>query len=413
MRIIPILLPFLLFSISCFLCESCTQTVKTITNNHLREIEIKTNLSYIQKVNLSTVASNIEYCVLENDKKCLVTPEMSIYCSKDYIVTIGLQRPSQGVCYVFERKTGKFVRQISSQGRGPGEYLETISSFWDGDKEQICMWNGNKYLFYNLNGTLSHQINRFSQRTMGGFVAHKDYYAGYVKNLYGNATIRLAFYDKSGILIDSIPNYRCWERTKSTPLSGSLDHWLYVFNDNLYFKELYCDTLYQIKDFMLHPCYIFNTGGLTVPYEMQTGGGRYDVLAQIRGGEYDRYEKYVNIIKILEDNKHLYFEIEYRKQIYPAIYDKIEDKLQIMPPVSIPQNMKDVAQLFGFENDLDGGLPFWPQHIISDKEMMCVYTAEELLELDISKITDEKLKNVLNSMNEESNPVITIVTLKE
>ena len=45
--------------------------------------------------------------------------------------------------------------------------------------------------------------------------------------------------------------------------------------------------------------------------------------------------------------------------------------------------------------------------------MMCVYTTEELLKLDISKITDEKLKNVLNSLEEDSNPVVAIVTLKD
>ena len=70
-------------------------------------------------------------------------------------------------------------------------------------------------------------------------------------------------------------------------------------------------------------------------------------------------------------------------------------------------------QLYGFDNDLDGGLQFWPQQMISDKEMMSVYTAEELLELDASKITDEKLKNILNCINEESNPVIAIVTLRD
>jgi len=62
---------------------------------------------------------------------------------------------------------------------------------------------------------------------------------------------------------------------------------------------------------------------------------------------------------------------------------------------------------------LDGGLPFWPQQMISEKEMMRIYTVEELLTLDISKITDEKLKNVLNSLEEDSNPVVAVVTIKD
>jgi hypothetical protein len=85
-----------------------------------------------------------------------------------------------------------------------------------------------------------------------------------------------------------------------------------------------------------------------------------------------------------------------------------------MPPVSIQLSYfrEGIIPLYGFENDLDGGLPFWPQQMISDQEMMCVYTAEELLKLDISNITDPKLKHVLNSLEEDSNPVIAIVKLK-
>ena len=107
--------------------------------------------------------------------------------------------------------------------------------------------------------------------------------------------------------------------------------------------------------------------------------------------------------------------VDYRHFEYPVLYDKAENKVQIMPPVPIPP-MKGrdwKIPLCGFENDLDGGLPFWPTQMISDREMMQVYTAEELLELDTSKITDEKLKNVLNNLKDDSNPVVAIVTIKD
>ena len=64
-----------------------------------------------------------------------------------------------------------------------------------------------------------------------------------------------------------------------------------------------------------------------------------------------------------------------------------DGSVQILPPVPIPLPSRDWKKpsLYGFENDLDNGLPFWPQQMISDHEMMCVYTAEELLTLDESK----------------------------
>jgi hypothetical protein len=228
---------------------------------------------------------------------------------------------------------------------------------------------------------------------------------------------RITFYNKRGDIIDSIANHRFLERPPTAYSKGE-GGWLYVFDNNLYLKELYCDTLYQIKEFNLHPRYLFNTGGLAVPYEIQMES-RYDLMAMLSGKVVDRYEKYVKIHKILEDNKYLYFTVDYRRQVFPAIYDKTVQILQIMPPVTLPlPTLMDMGLIeyripYGFENDLDGGLPFWPQQMISDKEMMCVYTAEDLLGLDKSKITDPKLNSVLNGIDYNSNPVIAIVTLKE
>jgi hypothetical protein len=126
------------------------------------------------------------------------------------------------------------------------------------------------------------------------------------------------------------------------------------------------------------------------------------------------HEPYVVIEKIFEDAKHLYFTFDYKRKRYPAVYGKKEGDLSILPPITVPLIRKDMnIPLYGFENDMDGGLPFWPQQMISEKEMMRVYTAEELLKLDISKITDAKLINVLNNLDEDSNPVVAIVTLKD
>ena len=379
----------------CLLFASCSHPVKKVEEDSgIREIDVMTSLSNIQKVNLSEVASNIEYYVLETDKKCLLTPSMSIFISKEYIVAIGGGQ-STAACYVFERKTGKFLRQISRLGQGPGEYIGLLPSFWDAKNEQVCVRGvNNQYIFYNLDGTISH----YTSLIPGLFVEYKDLYVHYCPNMFGDQTMRIGFRDKTGVLIDSIPEYRSWKRTK-TSWGTHEDRWLYVFNDGLYCKDLYCDTLYCIKDFALHPRYVFNTGGLAVPYKIQEGG-QYERKMTLNGPSItDRYEQYMCILKIFEYNKYLYFTVEYRLKTYYAIYDKTENMLKIM------QNI--------FENDLDGGLPFWPQRMVSDNEMMCVFPADKLLELDVSKITDEKLKNVLNSLEEDSNPVVAIVTLKD
>ena len=114
----------LLFFVSCLLFSDCAQTEKKTEDDGIREIKISENLSNTQSINLSDIASSISYVVLETNEKCFITPNMSIYGSKEYIVTIGFLYINHDVCYVFDRKTGSFVRQISRMGQGPGEYTE-------------------------------------------------------------------------------------------------------------------------------------------------------------------------------------------------------------------------------------------------------------------------------------------------
>ena len=391
-----------------FLCINCTQPAKKVevTNDDVRTIDIISNIANTKKINLSTIASGIEYCMLETDDKCLIAYK-NIHCSGDYFVSM------ENYCYVFERKTGNFVRQISDRGQGPDDYQRVLDVL-ESNKGQICLEGNGQYLFFNLDGTLLHKIKKFQANVSFGFVAYNDLYVGGVTNTRGNSTIRIAFLDnKTGELIDSIPNHRSYNRAEGIPRNVSTDFFFYTFNNSLHYKDIYCDTLYQIKDFSLQSRYIFDTGDRTVPYALQVEG-RIDVRAAMRGRDYDRYARYIVINQTHESAKFLYFTFDYRVMLYPAIYDKVENTLQIMSPVSKPPPpFITPYPLYGFENDLDGGLPFWPQQMVSDKEMMCVYSAEELLALDVTKITDEKLKYVLNSLEIDSNPVVAIVTLKD
>jgi hypothetical protein len=338
---------------------------------------------------------------------------MAIYSSNEYVVTIGGYE-SRAACYVFDRKTGNFVRQISRIGQGPGEFTEVVDRFWDEKNEQVCVYSHPNYIFYNLDGTISHQINR-NDNPFWPSTSYSNFYINYISNQSGNQTIRILFHDRAGTLIDSIPNFRTWKKTQSIGGGGTWsDGKFYVFSNELYYVDIYCDTLYHVKDFKLQPRYVFNTEGRTLPYQIHDDPFRYPLLALMRGNDESPMEKYFVIDKILEDSKNLYFSFDYRKKRYPAIYDKKKEFLQLLLPASIPLYSKDwKVPLHGFENDLDGGLLFWPQQVISEKEMMCVYSAEELLELDKEKITDPKLIKVLNCLKEDSNPVVAIVTIKD
>ena len=384
----------------------CISTMQAQTET-LKIVPI--NMRENSPVKLSEITDEIKKISLELTNESLIgSIERVIYKDNQLIIIEG---KTQKVM-LFDLQ-GKYIRQIGSKGQGPGEYTEVISEFWDEKREQICLWSHPNYMFYNLDGTLSHKINRDEHPFYPSIVCD-DYHVSYVNNKTGNETKRLIIQDSIGVIVDSIPNFRTWEKTRNTTGVRYLrEAKFHVFRNELYYKDMYSDTLYHINNHTLQPRYIFDVGGLTVPYQMHSWSK--EEMYGIPKGE-NRYEKYVVVEKLLEDANNLFFIFDYKNKRYPAIYEKKEDILQIMSPITISPQERGrewLYPLYGFKNDLDGGLLFWPEQMILEKEMMCVYTAEELLKLDISKVTNVKLKNVLNNIQEDNNPIVAIVTLKK
>ncbi|MDR2232024.1 MAG: 6-bladed beta-propeller, partial [Tannerella sp.] len=245
----------------CLLFANCSHPAKKnetvadqVDDNAVKEISIMEDISKSNNIYLSSVASGIEYSIMETGNNCLVHHQMHFYCTKDYIVSIGSQTTTyQPVCFVFDRK-GKFVRQISRLGQGPGEYTEVVETFWDDKNEQVCVWSHPYYIFYNLDGTISHRINRNEHPIsfQSSFV-YGDYYVRYIPNQTGNEKKRIVFYDRTGVLIDSIPNFRTWIKTDGSRAGRAMFH---VFRNELYYTDIFSDTLFYIKDFTLQPKFI-------------------------------------------------------------------------------------------------------------------------------------------------------------
>ena len=73
----------------------------------------------------------------------------------------------------------------------------------------------------------------------------------------------------------------------------------------------------------------------------------------------------------------------------------------------------DYSQEFdmaGLINDIDGGMPFWPQKLKGNK-MYSFVDAGKFIDMS-SKCNSAKMKEIASSLTYESNPVLIEVTLK-
>ena len=85
------------------------------------------------------------------------------------------------------------------------------------------------------------------------------------------------------------------------------------------------------------------------------------------------------------------------------IYDKKSGRTYCLP-------FYEDCGYAGFENDLDGGIPFFPLHHNDGKACQLV-DAAVFIEM-AQKCSSAKMKQVASSLTEESNPVLIEVTLK-
>ena len=92
------------------------------------------------------------------------------------------------------------------------------------------------------------------------------------------------------------------------------------------------------------------------------------------------------------------------KSVGFLLYDNKESKFYVMK--SIPQ-----IGMVAFENDLDGGLPFFPEWFTSDGK--CGWLVDAIDFMEYAKIyNNTKMKEIAATLTEESNPVMVVATLK-
>ena len=109
-----------------FLVISCGKT----RNDKIRLVSIDLFSGEQKEIKLEDIADSVSFVRLETNDSCLIKEGLNLYVTDAYILKIN---PFVGA-YLFERKTGKFLREIGRYGQGPDEYLAIpFNSFDESD----------------------------------------------------------------------------------------------------------------------------------------------------------------------------------------------------------------------------------------------------------------------------------------
>ena len=385
-------------------CNSSTDE-----NGLVQEINIEDAVFNETTINLSEIASAIEYIPLETTTDAYLGNVNKCTIDNNYIYIASTQ--GQKTIHVFS-KDGKFLRNIGSKGRAKGEYIAIRKLSPLTEKRAVTVTGVGKTITYSAeNGSVISETSfdellqqadtSFNADQMDLFLEHGSN-GSYCLRVVDNRDLsqRIVLFDSKENCTGEIELEDAITRKVKTSLPTNLSEvpvtltipW--VYNSMLYnFEEqtnvisFPVDTIFCIKDNKLEPRYTLNYGKFKKDGEIINN----DILWMTNLTELS------NIIL-------LHCSIPDKKGGSSILYNKKSGKSYLLKKI---ENMKGPS----FVNDLDSGAPFWPAQSYGNKMYMF---------LDAGKFIDQseefnspRMKEIAATLTEESNPVMIVVTLKK
>ncbi len=396
----------------------------------VKRIDIEGNLENFQPVKLSEICSEIEYIQLESSDSSLVGQIKFIDISDRYILTYDSYK-----CILFD-KSGKFIRQISRRGRGPGEYtfLGQVKIF--DDEIFLPEVRDKSFKIHDNKGRFIEQVfstGSFSQtlQACNFMIISDSLFLVQIENQSGREENRISLINRIGEVIKNYKNTNFFNLDDSIrSYSTDKDAIFYKINTKIRYKEKLNDTVWQVEQNNLVPVYVFDRGEFGTPSYIR-GWPPKDFAEAL--------SKAIDISNVFETNNYIIIKTYFKKQFPFDFYDKytITNSPSGKVPSEIlgifdkekddfyfvkPTNPEDQIFPTGFENDIDGGVNFIPQYKIGDTTLISwiypyrlkIYTNSKTFKNSTPKFPEKKkqLEQLANSLNENDNPVLMLVKLK-
>lgn len=385
-------------------------------------IDVETAFQHPQELLLTDFGEKITYVPLETLDESLVKlgSQSKMVVTDEYIFVGDGQSPL--LC--FDRSTGKFLRNIGSIGQGPGEYSNSSNMEVDAEAKRIYIRHSpSGHQCYDFEGKFLHTLTMQDNRFMMGSHYFMDNKAYAYCNVASKETTNQAYAYQlpEGTRIDSLPlngikdkkqkalmpiqgaesfggRFFMLEYEDGTWTSGNRMNSSYMsMNGKLYHKDLFCDTLFQMKG--LHreaPVAAFQLGSLG-------GYGRYETSDGIEG-------KYI-LPRVLYNGEQIYF------TLFTGLYD-LQGLIRKVKSGGVHiscgvYNLR-TGEVKIQKDDMkfkhpDEAMPQTCIYTLStDGQWVAVYQAEQLVEARENIPTDlqpEWMKN----LKEDDNPVIMMI----
>ena len=395
-------------------------------DDSIPKIEIEKNIDNFKPFTLSDLDCELEYVILESVPEAMLMDIRFIDISNNHIIVSDIDK-----CLLFDRN-GKFLLRIGSKGRGPSE-----NQFFN----QIKILNDKIFLpdamtsrinIFDINGKFLNNVKSpgyFYPLEGNSWMPITDStYLVHIPNIIGNEENRVLLIDNNGEILQKYVNTTFYTNGKDKAIF-LMHATFYKYNDNIYFKQLLNDTIWKLNDGYLNPTYKIHLGKFEISFEYYTLSWQL-FREKIADG--------ITIENIFETREYIFFIMNFWRNYpftfykdsphspsgishYPIIglFNKVDDNVFLVAPSNVDHQIEPT----GIKNDIDGGINFMPRYAVNDTLIVSwfeafelkMYVASEAFKNSTPKYTEKKnqLKQLEASLDENDNPVLMLVKLKE
>ncbi len=392
---------FVIMIIALFVFCSCgNNSAQEEINSEVYSLSLAEINKSKQSLYLSDLAKSVEYIPLET------TPDNMIgYCkiepAGDYLLIMEKGKPLR----LYDNQ-GKFILNVGSIGKGPGEYPEYYSCTADPSKKRIFILNDmvGKIEVYNFEATHIETIlipaNTVSLQYLGN-----DRFLIYAPNqlLDDQVFHQFQIINIDGEIERVIP--RAKPRLSGGPVIFAPPIIQSIPDNMQIFNNIYGDTVFGINNngdkFTF--C-IQDFGGKLIPEEILHDMGRY----------FGEKDKYISNFTAFDSKEYILFTYGYQGQSFRGVFSK-SSKQGFLIDNWDPNGP-------GLPNDIDGGPAYFASTCIRNNVAYVVMQSSNLVLWRDEGLFDKqdlknpsasgKLHDMAASLSENDNPVIMIINLK-
>jgi hypothetical protein len=373
------------------------------------KINYETLLKKKEVIGLSQIASNVEYVNLETKDECLMWGGVKRYLFTDDFIFIS----NRDHILKFSRD-GKFISNIGSPGRGPGEIDLIVNMSILPDKKIIIVQTnvGRKLLYFTFNGdfvktvTFTSFVQYVKVLRDGKYLTHDDGSSGKNKYTFGLVNEKMD-------TLSVIKNSNHWIYTQKMMIGIGYPQFIpyYESGGRNYFKTMYNDTVFTVSSDKIIPSYYIDLGKYRLPNELRPERLGPDNIQKFKDKGMNYY--FANVFQA--SDKLFLTTYSYGENLQNYFLFKPETQTG-----NLIVNKSGIST--GLVNDFDGGMDFWPIGCINDKQVYMPITIQSIQkELDRIKTNKESIKypekqkqliKMITELDPFNNPIIMIVSLK-